>query len=62
MCRVSDWLGHVVELSWSCLRREVDYYLPFMKFSNDAKCILSLAAREIMNMQKKKCGVNLGIS
>lgn len=57
LCRVLDWLGHVVELSWSPpppLRHEVDYYLPFLKYSKDAECVLSLSARKIMNMQKKQ--------
>lgn len=49
---VLDWLGHVVELSWSPLRHGVDYYLPFLKYSKDAECVLSLSARKIMNMQK----------
>ena len=51
---VLDWLGHVVELSWSPLRHGVDYYLPLLKYGEDAECVLSLSARKIMNMQKKK--------
>lgn len=33
-------------------RHEVDYYLPFLKYSYDAEDVLSLSARKIMNMQK----------
>lgn len=34
------------------LRHKADYYLPFLKYSNDAEGVLSLSARKIMNMQK----------
>ena len=58
---VLDWLGHVVELSWSPLRHGVDYYLPFLKYSKDAECVLSFICQE-NNEYAKKCGVKPGIS
>lgn len=49
-----DWLGHAVELSRSPLRHGVDYYLPFLKYSNDAECVHSLSARNNEYAKKKK--------
>lgn len=57
--RVLDWLGRVVELSQSLLRHGVDYYLPFLVYSQGAKCVCVCVVfltfiwqKKIMNMQK----------
>lgn len=60
--RVLDWLGRVVELSQSLLRHGADYYLPFLVYSQGAKCVCLCCClfcffyfiwqKKIMNMQK----------
>ena len=43
--------GLVGPCGWAVME-EADYYLPFLKYSKDAVCVLSLSASKIMNMQK----------
>lgn len=49
-----DWLGHVVELSWSPMTAQVDYYLPFLEYSKDAEYVFFFFIYQKNNEYAKK--------